>query len=151
MNRNTMTALLLTAAVVITGAFSGCASKVKQCPPPDRPDVTHKDLPEFEQEGFIDDSTYRLIIIEPLGAGEPRSRKDLEDSARSRAISSLQKYLYAENKQVDAGTRTGLLNLVDRHGALRLVEKNNATRRVYYFEIRKEGLRRYLSDLCDRR
>ncbi len=107
------------------------------------PDHNKTVAPEYEQEGFIDDGLYRIVIIQPADAA--RKASALEDTARQRTLSSLQKYLISQNRIVDANATAELNALIAQHGTLAEQPSTKDTRRIYYFDVRKERLKDYLN------
>ncbi|TAL39073.1 MAG: hypothetical protein EPN93_03080 [Spirochaetes bacterium] len=113
------------------------------------PDNNKTAPPEFEQEGFIGDGVYRVIIIQPAETAPKGSV--LEDTARQRALSSLQKYLIAQDRIVDANVTAELNALIARHGTLAEQPSTRDTRRLYYFDVRKDRLKEYLNTTTRKR
>lgn len=101
---------------------------------------------EYEHEGFIGENVYRIVIVVPHYILESK-QSDIEKTARMRALSSLQKYLASQDKQVDHNITAELLSLIEKNGNLSTGHSMSKSRDIYYYDIKKERLKEYLLDL----
>lgn len=101
---------------------------------------------EYCQEGLISKNTYRVIIVDPKDG----SKIDVAALAKRRALISLQKYLKSDDARIVKESTAVLLNMIDRYGILRK-EASGKRRDVYFFEINKNDLDKFLNDLANRR
>ena len=142
-------ALVMVALIAL--AFCSWCAAPKVAPPDVAAPVTPDAFcPEYDQEGFINPNLYRVVIVEPRGAGETEIRS-VTEKARLRALSSMQKYLLAHDRAVDQNVTAELLSLVERHGTLEDKGCASATRYIYYFNINKENLQDHLSAISRKR
>lgn len=101
---------------------------------------------EFCQEGLISKDTYRVIIVDPKDG----TKIDVTALAKRRALVSMQKYLKSDDARIVKESTAVLLDMIDRYGILRK-EASGKRRDVYYFEINKNNLDKFLNDLANRR
>ena len=102
--------------------------------------------PEYCQEGLISKDTYRVIIVDPKDG----TTIDVAALAKRRALISMQKYLRTDDARIVKESNAVLLDIIDRFGVLRK-EASGKSRDVYFFEINKNNLDKFLNDLANRR
>jgi len=105
---------------------------------------------EYEYEGFINENTYRIVIVMPNDTMKNK-QADVEKTARMRALSSIQKYLASQDKQVDHNITAELLSLIEKNGNLFAGHSATKSRDIYYYDIKKEHLKEYLLELKPKR
>lgn len=103
-------------------------------------------MKEYTTEGFIDKSTFRVVIIGTKEDCES-DEKSIEKKSKNRALSSLQKYLASQEKNTDENTRAGILNMMSEYGHFYKKDPGCEKRNIYYFEIKKEGIKTQILDL----
>lgn len=101
---------------------------------------------EYEKEGFITKDIFRIVIVEPKG-GKESDKKEIEKTAESRALSSMEKYLVENGIMADRNANAVLLNLIGDHGTLKESPLESATRTVYLFDVEKPDLKQQLDNL----
>ncbi len=94
-------------------------------------------LKKYEKEGFIDKSTFIVILIKP--AGSKFNQLDIENQAKKRAFVSLQNYVMSENKRLSANDKTSIVNSINNNGKLKKINDEKQSRDVYVFEIIEEN------------
>ena len=102
--------------------------------------------PEYCQEGLISKDTYRVIIVDPKDG----TKTDVTALAKRRALISMQKYIKSDDARIVKESTAILLDMIDRYGILRK-EASGKRRDVYFFEINKNNLDKFLNDLANRR
>jgi hypothetical protein len=88
------------------------------------------------KEGFIDENTYRIIILAPLSDYESDGEK-IKEKGRTRAFSSLQKFLVSKNRAIDSKTQAMILNLVKDNGTLICQDLQFQGNNVFYYDIKQ--------------
>lgn len=122
--------------------FSSCASKKV-------PDLPLKEnnalLFEYEKEGFIDNNTFRVIVIIP--ADEHYDELSVQQKGQERAFVSLKNYIISQNKVFDSKMHNYLMTTITGYGTLKKRDSTCSTRYCYYFDITKSGLKTELDTL----
>ncbi len=129
-----------------------CAKEVRQKPVNGvkAPDKIETFCPSFEEEGFINGSVYRIVIVVPKGsAGADMS--SMIKTAKLRALSSLQKFLISESRIVDQNTTAELLSLLEGRGKLENTNCPTESRDIYYYTVERDNLREYILSLAKKR
>lgn len=104
---------------------------------------------EFKKEGFITPHMFRVVVIEPIEY--VMTRDYAMETAKKRAFLMLKKHLLSENRIVTSNVDATLLGIVERDGILKKIDDIKKTRNVYFYEIKKEGLRQYVESLAPKR
>jgi len=135
------------AAAVLCAVFTArCASKktATEYPPPVRQTLNdrHEAL-EYDREGFISDSVYRIVIVEPKGES-CRNLEAIESAARLRALSSLQKYIVSQGRPIDQNINADLISIIKHNGEFYDTHNSTGRRDIYYYDIKKNNLREYI-------
>ncbi len=104
---------------------------------------------QFRKEGFIAPNTFRVVIIEP--AETAGSDNYALETAKKRAYLMLKKHLLSDNRIVTSNVDAAILGIVERDGSLRKVEDAKKTRNVYFFDIKKEGIKQHIESLAPKR
>lgn len=104
---------------------------------------------EFRKEGFISPNIFRVVIIEP--AETAGSDNYALETAKKRAYLTLKKHLLSDNRIVTSNVDAAILGIVERDGALKKIDDAKKTRNVYFFEIRKEGIKQHIEALAPKR
>ncbi len=104
---------------------------------------------QFRKEGFIAPNTFRVVIIEP--AESTGSDNYALETAKKRAYLMLKKHLLSDNRIVTSNVDAAILGIVERDGSLRKIEDAKKTRNVYFFEIKKEGIKQHIESLAPKR
>lgn len=138
--------LIAACCLIIPLFLAVCAKKVKKTGPDTKTDL-HL---EYDQEGFINDDHFRIIIIEPRLAGESH-QPAIEKTARQRALASLQKYLLSQDRVVDQNATAELISIIDENGKLIDTGCDSRSRMIYYYEIRAERLRERIDRISKKR
>ncbi len=117
--------------------ISSCASKktVSSIPP----EENHALLFEYEKEGFIDNNTFRVIVIIP--AEEHYDELSLQQKGQERAFVSLKQYILSNNKHFDPNIHNALMTIITKYGMLKKRNSTHTTRHCYYYDITKSGLK----------
>lgn len=97
---------------------------------------------EFKKEGFINNNEFRIVIVVPAESDEDIS--SIEKTAKHRAFMSFQKFLRSQNRVVKQSIRAKILNLINQHGRLSEDKAQSKTRKVYFFEVKKDNLKHYI-------
>ncbi|PKL40587.1 MAG: hypothetical protein CVV44_03005 [Spirochaetae bacterium HGW-Spirochaetae-1] len=105
---------------------------------------------EFEKrymkEGFISDRTFRIIILAPVE--ECESDIDaVQEKARKRAISTLQKYLISENRIVNQKSTAEIINIVNTYGMLIKKDIRCQNNYVFFYDIERDNLQRHVNTI----
>ncbi len=112
-----------------------------------RVEKNNGDNSEYDKEGFISSSLFRIVIVRPGDAADS-SLTSVKKKAKSRALASLQKYIMSNNGIINQNKKAQILNLIGEYGALNERISESKTRNVYHFDIQKTGLKRYVDDLA---
>jgi len=123
--------------------ISSCASKkqVSDIPPKENNAL----LFEYEKEGFIDNNTFRVIVIIP--AEEHYDELSVRQKGQERAFVSLKNYIISQNKVFDSKMHNYLMTTITGYGSLKKRDSTCSTRYCYYFDITKSGLKTELDTL----
>ncbi|MGB4269831.1 MAG: hypothetical protein WBK20_11715 [Spirochaetota bacterium] len=117
--------------------ISSCASKktVNEIPP----EENHALLFEYEKEGFIDNNTFRVIVIIP--AEERYDEISVQQKGQERAFVSLKNYIISRNNVFDSKMHSYLMTTIMGYGTLKKRDSTCSTRYCYYYDITKSGLK----------
>lgn len=123
--------------------ISSCASKkqVSEIPLKENNAL----LFEYEKEGFIDNNTFRVIVIIP--AEEHYDELSVQQKGQERAFVSLKNYIISRNKVFDSKMHNYLMTTITGYGTLKKGYSTGSTRYCYYFDITKSGLKTELDTL----
>ena len=102
--------------------------------------------PQYEKEGFVSKNVYRVVIVADQNIGE-EDMDIVKDQAKKRLLSSLQKYIHSQNKTVSQNTTAHLLNLIDSSGTLMKQDKFTVKSSVFFFDINKDNIKRYVDSI----
>jgi len=127
----------------ITIVFFSCAKKqIVQEPVPEQ----HNNLVlEYEKEGFIDNNTFRVIMIVP--AEEEYDELSVKQKGQERAFVSLKHYIISKKKIYDEKVHGYLITTISEFGTLKKRESISPSRYCYYFDITKSGLKKEIDAL----
>lgn len=140
--------------------FTSCSKEVKDDPASpyvSKPEITEKKdqtddddaiIQEFMKEGFIDSSTFRVVIVtrkNDISADEEEIRR----RASNRVIATLRRYLISQGKTVDRNTRSGILNLMNQYGHFYIFEEERDCphTNVYYYDLKKNKIKEEILNL----
>ncbi|MCX7678361.1 MAG: hypothetical protein N2316_04005 [Spirochaetes bacterium] len=104
---------------------------------------------EFRKEGFISPNIFRVVIIEPVDSSSTRDYA--QETAKKRAFLMLKKHLLSENRIVNQNVEATILGIVEHNGTVTKVDDMKKTRNVYFFEIKKEGIKQHIESLAPKR
>ncbi|MGQ9843396.1 MAG: hypothetical protein ACUVRK_07495 [Spirochaetota bacterium] len=123
--------------------ISSCASKkhVSMIPPKENTAL----LFEYEKEGFIDNNTFRVIVIIP--AKEHYDELLVQQKGQERAFVSLKNYIISRNKVFDSKMHNYLMTIIMGYGTVKKMDSTSSTRYCYFFDITKSGLKAELDTL----
>jgi len=121
-------------------AIISCASKkpVTQIPSNDIP-AKETLLFEYEKEGFIDNNTFRVVVIIPAEA--QCDELSVQQKGQERAYVSLKNYMITQNKVFDSKAHNYLMTTISSYGTLTKRDSVCSTRSCYFFDITKKGLK----------
>lgn len=102
-------------------------------------------LKKYHKEGFLDKSTFVVIIIRP--SDSKVSTVKMKEQGKDRAIVSLRRYIKSKGKTVDSMTNTSIMRLVTSNGELIQIDDKSNSRIVYIYEIKKSNLYKEVSKL----
>ena len=100
---------------------------------------------EYENEGFIDNNTFRVIVIIP--AEEQYDEISIKQKAQERAYVSLKNYIISKNKVIDSKIQNYLTTTINTYGFLQKRSSTSSTRDCYFFDIIKSGLKAEIESL----
>lgn len=126
---------------VVSGNNTGGNTVTKIDKGPDR---------EFLKEGFINNSTFRVVILSTKEECE-QEESALKERSQKRALVSLKKYIAAKGRSIGTNTQAGILQIIDRKGSFSRKSPACIDNCVYYFEIKEQGIRRKILKLGKRR
>ncbi|NMB66010.1 MAG: hypothetical protein GYA16_14190 [Spirochaetes bacterium] len=123
--------------------ISSCASKktVTNIPPQEKNTL----LFEYEKEGFIDNNTFRVIVIIP--AEEHYDELSIQQKGQERAFVSLKNYIISRNNVFDSKMHNYLMTTITGYGTLKKRDSTCSTRYCYYYDITKSGLKAEIDTL----
>lgn len=123
--------------------ISSCASKktVTNIPPQENNAL----LFEYEKEGFIDNNTFRVIVIIP--AEEHYDELSIQQKGQERAFVSLKNYIISRNNVFDSKMHNYLMTTITGYGTLKKRDSTCTTRYCYYYDITKNGLKAEIDTL----
>lgn len=123
--------------------ISSCASKktVTNIPPQENNAL----LFEYEKEGFIDNNTFRVIVIIP--AEEHYDELSIQQKGQERAFVSLKNYIISRNNVFDSKMHNYLMTTITGYGTLKKRDSTCTTRYCYYYDITKSGLKAEIDTL----
>ncbi|MCX8124262.1 MAG: hypothetical protein N3F66_08875 [Spirochaetes bacterium] len=120
--------------------LSSCASKKPATPiPPTNTTGREELLFEYEKEGFIDNNTFRVVVILP--AEEQYNELSAQQKGQERAYVSLKNYITTQNKVFDSKIHNYLLTIISSYGSIKKRNSSCSTRYCYYYDITKNGLK----------
>lgn len=123
--------------------ISSCASK--QSAKDILPKEENPLLFEFDKEGFIDNNTFRVIVIIP--AGEQYDELSVQQKGQERAFVLLKNYIISRNKSFDSKMHNYIMTTISTYGTLKKRDSTCTTRYCYYFDITKSGLKAEIDTL----
>lgn len=100
---------------------------------------------EYEKEGFIDNNTFRVIVIIP--AEEHYDELSIQQKGQERAFVSLKNYIISQNNVFDSKMHNYLMTTIMGYGTLKKRDSTCSTRYCYYFDITKSGLKSEIDSL----
>lgn len=100
---------------------------------------------ETEKEGFIDNNTYRVLLVIP--ADSHLTKDEIINLCKKRAYVSLKQYLLNNNVKITNNINNKLLRLINQYGNLKQQDSSNTTRKCFYFDIEKERLKKYIDNI----
>ncbi len=104
---------------------------------------------KYRKEGFVAPNIFRVVIIEPVEANG--SDNYAIENAKKRAYLMLKKYLLSDNRIITSNVDAAILGIVERDGSLRKIEDIKKTRNVYFYEIKKDGIKQHIESLAPKR
>ena len=108
-----------------------------------------KDL-SYIKEGFLNDKTFRVIVIEDLKDSHS-TFNEVRVKAKRRALIVLRKFLLSKNRQVDSNTSAKLMGLIENFGELKIIQKNCNKTTLYTYDIKKNRIKHYLATISEKR
>jgi hypothetical protein len=150
-NKHVKYAAYSAAALALSALLSvSCAKTIREDHHGARPvKADAPDSEEFKQEGFINGDLFRIVIVTPKEENTPAG--EIESAAKRRAFVSLQKYLASKNSIINQNVNAMLLNLVEKDGTLKPLNREHPTRKVYFYEVQRANLRQYVNGLAEKR
>jgi hypothetical protein len=142
-------AMLLSLMLLFSCGRAPRTEQLKKDPPLEKLAYSEVLEEEFRKEGFINPSTFRVVIIEP--ADVSGSDGYAIDTAKKRAYLMLKKHLLSDNRIVTSNVDAALLGIVERDGALKKIDDAKKTRNVYFFEIKKPDIKQHIESLAPKR
>ena len=105
----------------------------------------------FSREGFISRDLFRVVIVKPAES-ELNNISQVESLGKKRAYMTLKNHLLSQERIITPNVNAKLLNLVNNNGKITCFTNDTcATRKVFFYEIRKENLRGYVDRMAQRR
>ncbi len=147
MKKTAMFACIMTAAALLAVS---CAKKTVSRPDqPPAPPTPERMEEVYLREGFIEDDLFRVVIVDSAEGGQ--SIEDPRDKAEKRALATLQKYLLDKDRIYDNNTRAELINLIESDGSFSKMDITHNNNSVYYLDIRKRNIRRFVEGMAQHR
>jgi hypothetical protein len=147
MKNISLLALILATSALLAVSCSKKNARDAQ-PVENTPKPTELDNEKYLREGFIADDLFRVVIVDCGSDCAGETIENPRDKAEKRALASLQKYLLDRNGVYDNNTRAGLLDLIQTNGTFSkqdIIHKNNS---VYYLDLRKQNIRKYVDGMA---
>lgn len=105
----------------------------------------------FSREGFISRDLFRVVIVRPAES-DGNHISQVEKLGQKRAYMTLKNHLLSQERIITPNVEAKLLNLVNNYGKVSCMNNDTCvTRKVFYFEIRKENLQSYIDRMAQRR
>ena len=105
---------------------------------------------EYLKEGFIDNNTFRVIILSSSTNCDFPKEEVLKKS-RKRALATLSKFLISKNRIVNSNTKAKLKQLIHNNGTLLKIKKNCDKGITFAFNIESRHLKSQISDIAPKR
>lgn len=105
---------------------------------------------KYLKEGFINRDTFRVVIVATKDDCESNS-DDIKSKANKRAYISLKKKLSARTGTISANTNARLLGLIQKNNEFKQKDDSCKKYNVYYYDIKKRNIKRYLSRIASQR
>jgi len=102
---------------------------------------------EFMKEGFINNNTFRVIILSPFNNCEYSKDKILKKGEK-RALVTLSKFLISKNRVVNSNTRIKLTNLIKSHGHLEKISDNCEKDVIFSFNVKANNLKSLIKNIA---
>ena len=126
--------------LLIASLTFSCTKKATREPVKPEPEV---DEEIYLKEGFIARDTFRIVMLDC----QDQNYTSLE-SVEKRALATLQKYLLEQNRVYDNNTRAELINLIHNYGTFSRQNITHKGNNVYYLEIKKDNIKRYIDGIA---
>lgn len=149
MKKSGPAAILLIAAAILLQSPS-CTKKSARIDDGDLPLSDVAIEKKYLAEGFISPDLFRVVIV----ATKDSSASELtaiRNRAKNRALVSLERSLIEENIRIDANMKAEILNLVQQSGQLARKDVGHSRYHVYYYNITKNNLKKYLKNISFRK
>jgi PBP1b-binding outer membrane lipoprotein LpoB len=105
---------------------------------------------EYLKEGFIDRSTFRIVIIATREECLT-DQQSIEKKSRNRSLATLQKYITSQGLTITRNTNSGLINIMNENGKFYRKNAECGKTNIYYFDIKKEGIKNNVLDTSRQR
>lgn len=130
---------VLALMLILSGCASPPAQQEAESIPKDTTVKSHELPREYMNEGFIDDSTFRVVI---LAIRQDCGDKGLlQEKGERRALTTLSRLVQEHGGKIDHSTKARILQLIRQYGTFDIVYEDCENRNIYWFTIRKEGLK----------
>ncbi|HOO73247.1 MAG TPA: hypothetical protein PK926_15925 [Spirochaetota bacterium] len=135
--------ILLTACLTFSCTKKATREPVK--PEPEVETVANEEI--YLKEGFIARDTFRIVMLDCQDESYT-SLESVEEKSEKRALATLQKYLLEQNRVYDNNTRAELINLIQNYGTFSRQNISHKGNTVYYLEIKKDNIKRYIDGIA---
>jgi hypothetical protein len=105
---------------------------------------------KYLKEGFLSSDLFRVVIVQD-GVSDTVDRDEVEDLAKKRSLASLKKFLRMHNRVITHSANAKLLNLISDNGTLTKKEEISKRNSVFYFDVRKNNIKRYIDSISPKR
>ncbi len=144
--------VLLVMTVVMIHLFTSCKGPQKTSTVKEEKKTTqHQKIDRlYLKEGFIDNETYRVVIVtakDDCGKEESEIRRQ----AKKRSYSRLIDLLLSNDRKVTSNTRASITRLVEYNGNFIPKRVDCPGSRLYYYEVKRDNLKRYLMNISEPR
>jgi hypothetical protein len=102
---------------------------------------------KYLEEGFIDNNTYRIVIICGLEECQ-KNRGDITSKAHKRAQASLQKLVSSKGAAINRNVNASILNLIQSKGSIELKDGECGKTNIFYFNIRESNLKSRIEEIA---